>query len=69
MNWALRIGLDMVIYPEGTCNRTNDPSLKNFYDGAFKLAVNAMEAGYACISVQYKKILPPDKGFYLHPQN
>ena len=25
MNWALRIGLDMVIYPEGTRNRTNDP--------------------------------------------
>lgn len=66
MNWALRIGLDMVIYPEGTRNRSNDP-LKSFYDGAFKLAVAARKPIMPALLFNTKKILPPDKGFYLNP--
>ena len=32
-------GLSVLIYPEGTFNETGNP-LKDFYDGAFKLAIN-----------------------------
>lgn len=39
MKKTLAQGLHMVIYPEGTRNKTNDP-LKSFHDGAFKLAVD-----------------------------
>ena len=39
MKVTLGQGLHMVIYPEGTRNRTADP-LKSFHDGAFKLAVS-----------------------------
>ena len=66
MRWALKIGLDMVIYPEGTRNRTNDP-LKPFYDGAFKLAVAAGRPILPALIFNTKKVLPADKTFYLHP--
>src|SRR4051812_25987378 len=38
MKKVLAQGLHMVIYPEGTRNRSADP-LKFFHDGAFKLAI------------------------------
>lgn len=66
MRWALSIGLDMVIYPEGTRNRTHDP-LKSFYDGAFKLAVAAGKPVMPALLFNTGKILPADKGFYLRP--
>jgi 1-acyl-sn-glycerol-3-phosphate acyltransferase len=66
MQRALSIGLDMVIYPEGTRNRTGDP-LKSFYDGAFKLAVAANKPIMPALLFNTKKILPPGKGFYLNP--
>ena len=39
MKEVLNMGMHMCIYPEGTRNKTNLP-LKEFYDGAFKLAVD-----------------------------
>ena len=41
MLWqALQNNCNIVIFPEGTFNESDAP-LKNFYDGAFKLAINA----------------------------
>ena len=66
MRWVLRTGLDMVIYPEGTRNRTNDP-LKSFYDGAFKLAVSSGKPIMPVILFNTRKVLPTGKIFYLEP--
>lgn len=42
MKATLDKGFSILLYPEGTRNRTGEP-LKDFYDGAFRLAV---ESGY-----------------------
>lgn len=36
----MKSGLSLLIFPEGTRNRTNEP-VKEFYDGAFKTAIEA----------------------------
>ena len=66
MKRMLTIGLDMVIYPEGTRNRTADP-LKKFYDGAFRLAVDTRKPMLPVILFHTKKVLPANKFFYLYP--
>ena len=66
MKRMLSIGLDMLIYPEGTRNRTGDP-LKKFYDGAFRLAEDTGKAILPAILFQTKKVLPASKFFYLMP--
>ena len=66
MRWVLRIGLDMVIYPEGTRNRSTDP-LKSFYDGAFKLAVSSGKSVMPAVLFNTRKALPTGKNFYLQP--
>ncbi|HXL56024.1 MAG TPA: lysophospholipid acyltransferase family protein [Chitinophagaceae bacterium] len=66
MKQALNQGFDMVIYPEGTRNRSNDP-LKSFYDGAFRLAVETQKPIMPAILFNTKKVLPADKIFYLYP--
>jgi 1-acyl-sn-glycerol-3-phosphate acyltransferase len=66
MKWVLSIGLDMVIYPEGTRNRTGEP-LKAFYDGAFKLAADTNKPVMPALIFNTKKVLPPTKPFFLQP--
>ena len=66
MKKVLAQGLHMVIYPEGTRNRTADP-LKSFHDGAFKLAVATRKEIIPTLIFNTKKVLPIDKGFYLWP--
>ena len=66
MKRMLGIGLDMVIYPEGTRNRTKDP-LKKFYDGAFRLAVDTKKPVLPVVLFHTKKILPANKFFYVLP--
>lgn len=66
MKKALAQGLHMVIYPEGTRNRTADP-LKSFHDGAFKLAVSTKKEIIPTLIFNTKKILPINKAFYLWP--
>ncbi len=66
MKRMLSIGLDMVIYPEGTRNRTQDP-LKKFYDGAFRLAVDTGKPILPAVLFHTKKVLPANKFFYLIP--
>jgi len=66
MKRMLAIGLDMLIYPEGTRNRTGDP-LKSFYDGAFRLAVDTRKPVLPVILLHTKKVLPAHIFFYLMP--
>lgn len=66
MKQMLAIGLDMLIYPEGTRNRTADP-LKSFYDGAFRLAADTGKPMLPVILLHTKKVLPAHIFFYLMP--
>ncbi|MDB5248122.1 MAG: 1-acyl-sn-glycerol-3-phosphate acyltransferase [Segetibacter sp.] len=68
MKTALSQGLHMVIYAEGTRNRTADP-LKSFHDGAFKLAVSAKKEIIPTLIFNTKKVLPINKSFYLWPHS
>ncbi len=66
MKKVLAQGLHMVIYPEGTRNRTTDP-LKSFHDGAFKLAIAAQKEIIPTLIFNTKTVLPPEKTFYMRP--
>lgn len=66
MKQKLRMGLDMVVYPEGTRNKTGNP-LKTFYDGAFRLAADTKKPILPVVLFHTKKVLPAHKFFYLLP--
>jgi 1-acyl-sn-glycerol-3-phosphate acyltransferase len=66
MKEVLGLGMHMCIYPEGTRNRTTMP-LKEFHDGAFKLAIDCGKRIVPALIVNTKKILPPGKAFYFWP--
>ena len=66
MKEVLTHGMHMCIYPEGTRNRTAEP-LKEFYDGAFKLAVDTGKEIIPAIILGTKKAMPVHKTFYLLP--
>jgi 1-acyl-sn-glycerol-3-phosphate acyltransferase len=66
MKEVLQQGLHMVVYPEGTRNRTTDP-LKSFHDGAFKLAVASQKEIIPTVIFNTRTVLPVDKSFYLWP--
>ena len=66
MKRMLSIGLDMVIYPEGTRNRSDEP-LKKFYGGAFRLATDTKKGILPAVLFHTKKVLPSNKFFYLIP--
>lgn len=67
MRATLKKGIHMCIYPEGTRNRTGKP-LKPFYDGAFKLAIDAQKEIIPCVIIGTNKAMPINKAFYLLPQ-
>ena len=66
MKKTLRNGMHMCIYPEGARNRTNKP-LKPFFDGAFKLAIDAQKDIIPVIITGTKRAMPVHKFFYLLP--
>jgi 1-acyl-sn-glycerol-3-phosphate acyltransferase len=66
MKDVLALGMHMCIYPEGTRNKTKMP-LKEFHDGAFKLAVETGKSILPAIMFNTKKALPPGKAFYFWP--
>jgi len=66
MRRTLKAGMHMCIYPEGTRNRTKEP-LKQFYDGAFKLSVDAQKDVIPCVIKGTNKAMPIHKSFYLLP--
>lgn len=66
MKWVLDMGMHMCIYPEGTRNKTNKP-LKEFHDGAFKLAADTGKPLLPAIIFGTREMLPPTKSFYFWP--
>ena len=66
MKKELTKGMHMCIYPEGTRNRTAAP-LKQFYDGAFKLATDSKKEIIPCLIMGTKQAMPVKKFFYLFP--
>ncbi|MBV8252450.1 MAG: 1-acyl-sn-glycerol-3-phosphate acyltransferase [Chitinophaga sp.] len=68
MRQALNMGMHMLLYPEGTRNRTGEP-LKPFYDGAFTLAIDAQVPIIPSLLFHTKIINPAGKGFYAWPHH
>jgi 1-acyl-sn-glycerol-3-phosphate acyltransferase len=66
MKNVLSLGMHMCIYPEGTRNKTSLP-LKEFHDGAFRLAKETGVRIIPAVIFNTKKILPPGKSIYFHP--
>ncbi|PSL32174.1 lysophospholipid acyltransferase family protein [Chitinophaga ginsengisoli] len=66
MKKVLQEGIHMLLYPEGTRNKTDQP-LKSFYDGAFILAVETGRPILPAVIFNTRKILPPGKFFYALP--
>ena len=66
MKDILQQGIHMCLYPEGTRNRTDKP-LKEFYDGAFKLAIDTKKEIIPCLIIGTKEAMPIHKTFYLKP--
>ena len=66
MQAVLAMGMHMCIYPEGTRNKTDLP-LKEFHNGAFRLAVETQKPILPAVIFNTKKVLPPDKLFFLWP--
>ncbi len=66
MKATLAKKIHMVIYPEGTRNKTKKP-LKSFYDGAFKLALTTGHNIIPAVIFYTEKVLPANKKFWLLP--
>ena len=66
MKRVLNQGVDMLIYPEGTRNKTSAP-LKSFYDGAFILAMETQKPIVPVVILNTKKILPASPSMCLTP--
>lgn len=66
MKEVLHQGMHMLLYPEGTRNKTDQP-LKFFYDGAFSLAIDTHTPILPVIIRNTRNILPPGKIFYAWP--
>jgi 1-acyl-sn-glycerol-3-phosphate acyltransferase len=63
---VLEAGMHMCIYPEGTRNKTANP-LKEFHNGAFKLAIETGKPILPAIIFNTKKALPANKTFFFWP--
>jgi 1-acyl-sn-glycerol-3-phosphate acyltransferase len=66
MKEVLKLGIHMCIYPEGTRNKTTQP-LKEFHNGAFKLAVETGKPILPTVIFNTKKASPADKIFFFWP--
>ena len=66
MKEVLNMGLHMCIYPEGTRNRSGEP-IKEFHDGAFRLATDTKKPIMPAIIFNTRKVLPPGKPFFFWP--
>lgn len=62
----LGIGQSILIFPEGTMNRSNAP-LSEFYDGAFRLAIETQTAIVPMVILNARRLLPRDKPLDIRP--
>ena len=56
---AMKNGLSLLIFPEGTRNRTPEPT-KEFYDGAFKAAISAQANIAPFVLINIRHLQPVD---------
>ena len=66
MKKVLDAGMHMCIYPEGTRNKTDQP-LKEFHNGAFRLAVETQKPIMPAVIFNTKKAMPVNKSFFFWP--
>lgn len=66
MQAVLEHGMHLVLYPEGTRNKTSKP-LKPFFDGAFSIAIATQKPIIPALLFHTKGILPPEKTFFARP--
>jgi 1-acyl-sn-glycerol-3-phosphate acyltransferase len=66
MKAVLDAGIHMCIYPEGTRNKTTHP-IKEFQNGAFKLAVETNKEIMPALLFNTNNILSNNKAFYFLP--
>ncbi|MTI20718.1 1-acyl-sn-glycerol-3-phosphate acyltransferase [Fulvivirga sp. RKSG066] len=56
----LKEGISILIFPEGTQNRTKEP-LQPFYDGAFRIAIETQTPIIPIVIVNAGRLMPPSK--------
>jgi 1-acyl-sn-glycerol-3-phosphate acyltransferase len=61
----LRYGISILIFPEGTQNRSSDPVLP-FHDGAFRIAIETQQPILPMAVIGAGKLMPP-KQFFIQP--
>ncbi len=66
MKQVLAMGMHMCIYPEGTRNRTDKP-LKEFKDGAFRLAIETGKPIIPAVIFNTRKVMPASRFIYFWP--
>lgn len=66
MRNALKAGISVMIYPEGTRNRTGEP-VKSFYDGAFVTAIKSGRPLAILVIKGTGELLPPGEVFRFSP--
>ncbi len=59
---VLRRGISILIFPEGTQNRTTEP-LQPFYDGAFRIAIETQQPILPMVILNAGKLMPPRRMF------
>lgn len=63
---VLRKGISVLVFPEGTFNETGAP-LKDFYDGAFRIAIETGTPIRPVLLLDSWRRLPPGKWFGMNP--
>lgn len=66
MKATLAKGMHLILYPEGTRNKTNE-LLAPFRDGAFTMAIETQTPIIPALLFNTRKILPAGKKFYARP--
>ena len=62
----LRQGQSILIFPEGTMNRSEEP-LADFYDGAFRIAIETQTPIAPFVIMNARKLFPRDRPLNLKP--
>lgn len=66
LKYNLQLGLSILIFPEGKINQGDDP-LVEFYDGAFRLAIETQTPIVPMVILNARKLLPRKNPMAIHP--